>query len=84
MYTLKEAQKIARYYKDKVIGKPLSEEKAKDLPIKHLEIEELEDHSYNIFCYGDATISVSFFTTIDKVANDLKPLTPKEVLKLEE
>lgn len=84
MYTYKEAQKIANYYSDKVMGKPLNKVKAKSLPISDIKVEELTDHSFNVFCYGTAQISVSFFTTIDNVAKDLELLSPDEVLKLEE
>ncbi|WP_394760045.1 hypothetical protein [Flavobacterium sp.] len=84
MYTYKEAQKIANYYLDKVIGKPLSRVKAKSLPITEIKIEELDDHSFNVFCYGKATLSVAFFTTIDLVAKDLELLGPNEILKLDD
>ncbi|AWA31000.1 hypothetical protein HYN48_13425 [Flavobacterium magnum] len=84
MYTHKEAQKIANYYLEKVIGKPLSKAKAKSLPITEIKIEELNDHTFNVFCYGKASSSVIFFTTIDLVAKDLELLGPDEVLKLED
>ena len=81
MYTHKEAVKIYQYYLDKVIGKVMDSKKAKDLPIDHLKIEELDDHSFDVFCYGKGSISIHFFRDIASVAEDLKLLSPSEVLE---
>jgi hypothetical protein len=82
MYTLKEALELVEYYNDKVIGKPLSKKKAESLSISQIKVEELTDHSFNVFCYGKGSISVQFFTTIDKVAEDLNLISPIEVLEI--
>lgn len=84
MYTFKEAQKLAEYYKDRVIGQPLNKEKAKSLPITKIKIEEVEDHTFNVFCYGKGSISVHFYTDIESVAKDLQLSSPKEVLEAED
>lgn len=82
MYTFKQAVKLVEYYNDKVIGKPLSKKKAESLPISELKIEELKDNSFNVFCYGEGSIGVVFFTTIDKVAQELNLLSPEEILEI--
>lgn len=82
MYTFKEAQILQEYYSSQVIGKPLDSKKAESLPIFKSKIEELENGTYDVFCYGKGSPSTHFYTRIEKVANDLQLISPQEVLKL--
>lgn len=82
MYTFKEAEIILDYYAEKVLGKPLNSENASSLPIFKSKIEELENGTYDVFCYGKGSPSTHFYTRIEKVANDLQLISPREVLKL--
>lgn len=81
MYTHEEAVKLYHYYLDKVVGRPLDTEQAKELPIAHLKIEELVDHSFNVFCYGKGSLTFHFFRNIETVAKDLELPSPSEVLE---
>lgn len=81
MYTLHEAQVIAAYYKDKVMGMDLGK-KGKGLKINKLDIDKSEDGGYNVYCYANASMSVIMHTRIQLVAEHLGLIAPDDVLRL--
>ncbi|GGB80504.1 hypothetical protein GCM10007424_20760 [Flavobacterium suaedae] len=81
MYSKEDALKLAKYYKDKVIGKDLHSKKGKGLKISQIDIDEAMGGGYNVYCYADASPSVIMHNRIQLVAEDLDLLSPDEALK---
>jgi hypothetical protein len=79
MYTFENAIILLRYYQDKLIGKPLNLEKARNLPVSYIKIKG-EGKAYRVLCYAKASSSVEFFSDIRMVIKGTDLLQPDEVL----
>jgi len=80
MYTQQEALKIAKYYKDRVMGKDLGEG-GKGLKINRIDVDKSVDGGYNVYCYANASLSVIMHSRIQMVAKHLDLIIPDEALK---
>jgi len=78
MYTYQDAKYLLQYYADKVIGKPLEDDRS---TIVSLRIDEYKE-GFDVNCVGTELLPrVVPFKSIYTVAPSLGLLTPKEVLQ---
>jgi hypothetical protein len=81
MYTLKQAEQLSRYYKDRILGKAINKKTSEALAITDLKIEELTEQNFDVVCYAKCSCSVGFFRDIRSAARELDLPAPSEVLE---
>lgn len=81
MYTLKEAEQLSRYYKDRILGKAINKKTSEALAITDLKIEELTEQNFDVVCYAKCSHSVGFLRDIRSAARELGLPAPSQVLE---